>query len=122
MAVAASLCGGAEAQPASPAAFHQEQGRGGSKDLDNMKSDRMRTVQLNVCDSEEVARAVDYITSTLKDPETGGEGEERLGSLGITQGREGRKSQGTISFPLSWAQSPRKASSCPESQLEAATP
>uniref|UniRef100_J3S8X8 D-beta-hydroxybutyrate dehydrogenase, mitochondrial n=1 Tax=Crotalus adamanteus TaxID=8729 RepID=J3S8X8_CROAD len=50
----------------------KEQGRGGSKDLDNMKSDRMRTVQLNVCDSEEVGRAVDYITSNLKDPETGG--------------------------------------------------
>ncbi|KAM3834192.1 D-beta-hydroxybutyrate dehydrogenase, mitochondrial isoform 1-T2 [Vipera latastei] len=50
----------------------KEQGRGGSKDLDNMKSDRMRTVQLNVCDSEEVGRAVDYVTSSLKDPETGG--------------------------------------------------
>ncbi|XP_015676221.1 D-beta-hydroxybutyrate dehydrogenase, mitochondrial [Protobothrops mucrosquamatus] len=50
----------------------KEQGRGGAKDLDNMKSDRMRTVQLNVCDSEEVGRAVDYITSNLKDPETGG--------------------------------------------------
>ncbi|XP_070609978.1 D-beta-hydroxybutyrate dehydrogenase, mitochondrial isoform X2 [Erythrolamprus reginae] len=50
----------------------KEQGRGGSKELDDMKSDRMRTVQLNVCDSEEVARAVDYITSNLKDPETGG--------------------------------------------------
>lgn len=39
--------------------------------MDNMKSDRMRTVQLNVCDSEDVARAVDYVTSTLKDPQTG---------------------------------------------------
>ncbi|XP_042313789.1 D-beta-hydroxybutyrate dehydrogenase, mitochondrial-like isoform X2 [Sceloporus undulatus] len=49
----------------------KEQGRGGSKDLDNMKSDRMRTVQLNVCDSDDVGRAVDYMTSTLKDTETG---------------------------------------------------
>lgn len=36
-----------------------------------MKSSRMRTVQLNVCDSEDVNRAVDYMTSTLKDTETG---------------------------------------------------
>ncbi|XP_066478658.1 D-beta-hydroxybutyrate dehydrogenase, mitochondrial isoform X1 [Tiliqua scincoides] len=49
----------------------KDQGRGGSKDLDNMKSDRMRAVQLNVCDSEDVNRAVDYISSTLKDPQTG---------------------------------------------------
>ncbi|XP_077204057.1 D-beta-hydroxybutyrate dehydrogenase, mitochondrial isoform X2 [Paroedura picta] len=49
----------------------KDQGRGGSKDLDNMKSDRMRAVQLNVCDSEDVARAVDYVTSTLKDPQKG---------------------------------------------------
>ncbi|KAL8188347.1 UNVERIFIED_CONTAM: (2R,3R)-2,3-butanediol dehydrogenase [Gekko kuhli] len=49
----------------------KEQGRGGSKDLDGMKSDRMRTVQLNVCDSEDVARAVDYVNSSLKDPQKG---------------------------------------------------
>lgn len=49
----------------------QDQGRGGSKELDNMNSDRMRTVQLNVCDSEDVSRAVDHITTTLKDPEFG---------------------------------------------------
>ncbi|KAJ6644712.1 hypothetical protein lerEdw1_013627 [Lerista edwardsae] len=49
----------------------KDQGRGGSKDLDNMKSDRMRTVQLNVCDSEDVNRAVDHMSSTLKDPQTG---------------------------------------------------
>lgn len=88
-----SCCGAAEAHPAS-AAFHQEQGRGGSKDLDNMKSDRMRTVQLNVCDSEEVGRAVDYVTSSLKDPETGGE-RERAGGWSRNRRREGR----AISLP-----------------------
>lgn len=40
-----------------------------------MKSDRMRTVQLNVCDSEDVGRAVDYVTNTLKNPEKGVEAE-----------------------------------------------
>lgn len=59
-----------------------------------MKSDRMRTVQLNVCDSEEVGRAVDYITSNLKDPETGGE-RERPGSWSRSGTREG----GAVSLP-----------------------
>lgn len=65
--------------------------------MDNMKSDRMRTVQLNVCDSEEVGRAVDYMTSTLKDPETGGEGEERLGAQESHEGGRGKLS--AISLP-----------------------
>uniref|UniRef100_A0ACB8FBW5 (2R,3R)-2,3-butanediol dehydrogenase n=1 Tax=Sphaerodactylus townsendi TaxID=933632 RepID=A0ACB8FBW5_9SAUR len=49
----------------------KDQGRGGAKDLDSMNSDRMRTVQLNVCDSEDVARAVDHVTATLKNPDAG---------------------------------------------------
>lgn len=37
-----------------------------------MKSDRMRTVQLNVCDSKEMDRAVEHVQSSLEDPEKGG--------------------------------------------------
>lgn len=37
-----------------------------------MNSDRMRTVQLNVCDSKEVDRAVEHVNSSLEDPEKGG--------------------------------------------------
>lgn len=36
-----------------------------------MNSDRMRTVQLNVCDSKEVDRAVEHVNSSLEDPEKG---------------------------------------------------
>lgn len=36
-----------------------------------MKSDRLRTIQLNVCNSEEVEKAVETIRSGLKDPEKG---------------------------------------------------
>lgn len=36
-----------------------------------MKSDRMRTVQLNVCDSKEVDRAVEHVNNSLEDPEKG---------------------------------------------------
>ncbi|XP_044299219.1 D-beta-hydroxybutyrate dehydrogenase, mitochondrial-like isoform X2 [Varanus komodoensis] len=49
----------------------KEQGRGGCKDLDNMKSDRMRTLQLNVCSEEDVERAVDHVTASLKDSQGG---------------------------------------------------
>uniref|UniRef100_A0A8D0HIL6 D-beta-hydroxybutyrate dehydrogenase, mitochondrial n=1 Tax=Sphenodon punctatus TaxID=8508 RepID=A0A8D0HIL6_SPHPU len=49
----------------------KNKGDSGSKELDGMKCDRMRTVQLNVCDSEEVGRAVDFISDTLIDPEAG---------------------------------------------------
>lgn len=43
-----------------------------------MKSDRLRTIQLNVCNSEEVEKAVGTIRSGLKDPEKG-KGPLRLG-------------------------------------------
>lgn len=36
-----------------------------------MNSDRMRTVQLNVCDSKEVDQAVEHVNSSLEDPEKG---------------------------------------------------
>ncbi|XP_065530934.1 D-beta-hydroxybutyrate dehydrogenase, mitochondrial isoform X2 [Lathamus discolor] len=48
-----------------------DKGEGGSKELDSMNSDRMRTVQLNVCDSKEVDRAVEHVSSSLEDPEKG---------------------------------------------------
>nr|XP_060617932.1 D-beta-hydroxybutyrate dehydrogenase, mitochondrial-like [Anolis sagrei ordinatus] len=47
------------------------QGKGGSKDLDAMKSDRMRTIQLDVCSNEDVARALDHVTGSLKNPQAG---------------------------------------------------
>lgn len=37
-----------------------------------MNSDRMRTVQLNVCDSKEMDRAVEHVQNSLEDPEKGG--------------------------------------------------
>lgn len=37
-----------------------------------MKSDRMRTVQLNVCDGKEMDRAVEHVQNSLEDPEKGG--------------------------------------------------
>lgn len=37
-----------------------------------MNSDRMRTVQLNVCDSKEMDRAVEHVQGSLEDPEKGG--------------------------------------------------
>lgn len=42
------------------------------KELDNMNSDRMKTVQLNVAKQEEIDQAVDVIKENLKDPEKGG--------------------------------------------------
>ncbi|XP_010133135.1 PREDICTED: D-beta-hydroxybutyrate dehydrogenase, mitochondrial-like, partial [Buceros rhinoceros silvestris] len=49
--------------------LQKDKGDGGSKDLDNMNSDRMRTIQLNVCDSKEVDRAVEHVNNSLEDPE-----------------------------------------------------
>ncbi|XP_062979197.1 D-beta-hydroxybutyrate dehydrogenase, mitochondrial-like [Elgaria multicarinata webbii] len=51
--------------------LQKEQGQGGYKDLDDLKSDRMRTMQLNVCNKEDVERAVDYVTASLKNPQAG---------------------------------------------------
>uniref|UniRef100_A0A2I3G2Z5 D-beta-hydroxybutyrate dehydrogenase, mitochondrial n=1 Tax=Nomascus leucogenys TaxID=61853 RepID=A0A2I3G2Z5_NOMLE len=46
-------------------------GHDGVKELDSLNSDRLRTVQLNVCSSEEVEKVVETIRSSLKDPEKG---------------------------------------------------
>ena len=49
----------------------QDKGDVGAKELDSLKSDRLRTVQLNVCKSEEVEKVVEIICSSLEDPEKG---------------------------------------------------
>ncbi|XP_003792731.1 D-beta-hydroxybutyrate dehydrogenase, mitochondrial isoform X2 [Otolemur garnettii] len=49
----------------------KDKGHDGVKELDSLKSDRLRTIQLNVCSSEEVEKAVEIVHSSLKDPEKG---------------------------------------------------
>lgn len=49
----------------------QDKGDAGVKELDSLKSDRLRTIQLNVCSSEEIEKAVETVRSGLKDPEKG---------------------------------------------------
>ncbi|XP_029473037.1 D-beta-hydroxybutyrate dehydrogenase, mitochondrial [Rhinatrema bivittatum] len=49
----------------------KDKGDSGVKELDNLKSDRLKTVQLNVCSEEEVAQAEKFIRANLKDPEKG---------------------------------------------------
>lgn len=57
----------------------QDQGNEGVKELDSLKSDRLRTIQLNVCKSEEVEKAVEIVRSSLQDPD---KGREHLGAAG----------------------------------------
>ncbi|XP_029795460.1 D-beta-hydroxybutyrate dehydrogenase, mitochondrial isoform X1 [Suricata suricatta] len=49
----------------------KDRGNDGVKELDSLKSDRLRTVQLNVCKSEEVDKVVEIVRSGLVDPEKG---------------------------------------------------
>nr|XP_027791787.1 D-beta-hydroxybutyrate dehydrogenase, mitochondrial [Marmota flaviventris]XP_027791788.1 D-beta-hydroxybutyrate dehydrogenase, mitochondrial [Marmota flaviventris] len=49
----------------------KDKGDAGVKELDSLNSDRLRTIQLNVCNNEEVERAVETVHSSLKDPEKG---------------------------------------------------
>ncbi|XP_033069014.1 D-beta-hydroxybutyrate dehydrogenase, mitochondrial isoform X3 [Trachypithecus francoisi] len=49
----------------------KDKGHDGVKELDSLNSDRLRTVQLNVCSSEEVEKVVEIVRSSLKDPEKG---------------------------------------------------
>ncbi|XP_057357383.1 D-beta-hydroxybutyrate dehydrogenase, mitochondrial isoform X1 [Manis pentadactyla] len=49
----------------------KDKGGDGAKELDSLKSDRLRTVQLNVCSSEEVENVVEIVRSSLEDPEKG---------------------------------------------------
>ncbi|XP_027739767.1 D-beta-hydroxybutyrate dehydrogenase, mitochondrial-like isoform X1 [Empidonax traillii] len=43
----------------------------GARELKNMKSDRMKVLQMDVCSDQEVAQAVDFVKRTLKEPEKG---------------------------------------------------
>ncbi|XP_015493313.1 D-beta-hydroxybutyrate dehydrogenase, mitochondrial-like isoform X2 [Parus major] len=43
----------------------------GARELRNMKSDRMKVLQMDVCSDQEVARAMDFVKRTLKEPEEG---------------------------------------------------
>ncbi|KAM8954381.1 D-beta-hydroxybutyrate dehydrogenase, mitochondrial [Pelodytes ibericus] len=49
----------------------KDKGDAGVKELDSLKSDRMKTVQLNVVKQEEVDKAVEIIQENLKVPEKG---------------------------------------------------
>uniref|UniRef100_A0A8C5MEY0 D-beta-hydroxybutyrate dehydrogenase, mitochondrial n=1 Tax=Leptobrachium leishanense TaxID=445787 RepID=A0A8C5MEY0_9ANUR len=49
----------------------KDKGDAGAKELDSVKSDKLKTVQLNVVKQEEVDRAVEIIRENLKDPEKG---------------------------------------------------
>ncbi|CAM4596588.1 unnamed protein product [Lepidochelys olivacea] len=43
----------------------------GTRELESMKSDRMKVLQLNVCSDQEVAQAVEFVKNNLKEPEKG---------------------------------------------------
>ncbi|XP_010142571.1 PREDICTED: D-beta-hydroxybutyrate dehydrogenase, mitochondrial-like, partial [Buceros rhinoceros silvestris] len=43
----------------------------GARELKNMRSDRMKVLQMDVCSDQEVAQAVDFVKRTLKEPEEG---------------------------------------------------
>ncbi|XP_023788859.1 D-beta-hydroxybutyrate dehydrogenase, mitochondrial-like isoform X2 [Cyanistes caeruleus] len=43
----------------------------GARELRNMKSDRMKVLQMDVCSDQEVAQAMDFVKRTLKEPEEG---------------------------------------------------
>ncbi|XP_072264293.1 D-beta-hydroxybutyrate dehydrogenase, mitochondrial [Pyxicephalus adspersus] len=49
----------------------KNKGDAGVKELDDMKSDRMKTVQLNVVNQEEIDRALEIIKENLVDPDKG---------------------------------------------------
>lgn len=44
---------------------------GGATELENLKSDRMKVLQLDVCSEEQVAQAVEFVTENLEEPEKG---------------------------------------------------
>ncbi|KFR03405.1 hypothetical protein N306_13571, partial [Opisthocomus hoazin] len=49
----------------------QDKNGEGAMELKNMKSDRMKVLQMDVCSDQEVAQAVDFVKRTLKEPEEG---------------------------------------------------
>lgn len=53
------------------ALYSQEKGGDGAKELEEMQSDRMKVVQLDVCSEDQVAQAAEFVRSNLEDPERG---------------------------------------------------
>nr|XP_023680173.1 D-beta-hydroxybutyrate dehydrogenase, mitochondrial [Paramormyrops kingsleyae] len=49
----------------------KENGGDGATELENMHSDRMKVVQLDVCSDHQVSQAVEFVRSNLDDPEKG---------------------------------------------------
>ncbi|KAM5332424.1 LOW QUALITY PROTEIN: D-beta-hydroxybutyrate dehydrogenase, mitochondrial [Glossophaga mutica] len=49
----------------------KDKGDIGAKELDSLRSDRLRTVRLNVCKSEEVEKVVEIVHTSLEAPEKG---------------------------------------------------
>ncbi|CAH2247861.1 D-beta-hydroxybutyrate dehydrogenase, mitochondrial-like [Pelobates cultripes] len=43
----------------------------GAQELESMQSDRLRVLQMNVCNEEEVSRALEFVKRHLRDPEHG---------------------------------------------------
>lgn len=43
----------------------------GAKDLENIHSEKLKVVQLDVCSEEQVSQALQFITANLEDPEKG---------------------------------------------------
>lgn len=52
-------------------AAEQDENGDGARELKNMKSDRMKVLQMDVCSDQEVAHAVDFVKRTLKEPDEG---------------------------------------------------
>uniref|UniRef100_A0A8C6SYA0 3-hydroxybutyrate dehydrogenase, type 1 n=1 Tax=Neogobius melanostomus TaxID=47308 RepID=A0A8C6SYA0_9GOBI len=59
------------AMPRIPRGCVKDKGGEGAKELEEMHSDRMRVLQLDVCSDEQVAQAVDHIRGCLDEPEKG---------------------------------------------------
>ncbi|KAK3551670.1 hypothetical protein QTP70_021313 [Hemibagrus guttatus] len=51
--------------------FLKDQDGEGVMELENMHSDRLKVVQLDVCSDEQVSKAVDFIRANLENPEKG---------------------------------------------------
>ena len=49
----------------------QDKGGEGAKELEELNSDRMKVIQLDVCSDEEVNKAVEYIKDNLEDSQRG---------------------------------------------------
>lgn len=43
----------------------------GAKDLENVHSEKLKVVQMDVCSEEQVSQALQFVTANLEDPEKG---------------------------------------------------